>query len=140
MSLPLSGPLSFLDIASVTSVGSPYSLKTMSVNAGFTSPDSVSEFYGYGPIALTLFYRTFDGGFDPLEQCMNGCNMETWHNGTNPLPEVGDIVYQDSDGLFILEPSGVYWGMSEIQYEPANTTFSVGRRTGVVETLGLCFV
>ena len=140
MSLPLSGPLSFSDIASVTSVGSPYSLNTMSANAGFGSPDSVSEFYGYGPGGLILFYRTFDASFDPNELCFNVCNTEAYHNGVNPLPGVGDIVYQDPNGQIILEPNGVYWGMSEIQYEPAPITFSVLRTTGAVDTLGLCLV
>ncbi len=140
MSLPLDGPLSFSEIASVVGVGSPYSLSTMSANAGFTSPDSVSEFYGYGPGGLTLFYRTDVYDFDPNTLCFNTCYIETWHNGTNPLPSSGDIVYEDSAGSFVLQPANVYWGMSEIQYEPAGVTFSVLKGTGQVDILGLCFM
>jgi hypothetical protein len=139
MSLPLSGPLSFSEIASVVGVGSPYSLNTMSANAGFGSPDSVSEFYGYGPGGLILFYRTFDYGFNPNEQCFNNCNTEVYHNGVNPLPSPGDTVYEDPGGNFPIQPGGVYWGMSEIQYEPAFITFStISKSQGVVDTLGLC--
>ena len=49
MALPASGPLSFSAIAAAlcTPDSAPYSLRTMSSAAGFSTPDSVSEFYGY---------------------------------------------------------------------------------------------
>jgi hypothetical protein len=181
MPLPTSGPLSFSTIAAALSTAPPFSLRNMSAIVGFTTPDAVSSFYGYGPSCtpygtflysscnvceliyhyadgncgeytevisynspdcgcLTLFYRTFDYGFGVNEQCFNGCVTEAYHNGQNPLPGVGDIVYQDPQGNFILKPDGVYWGMSEIQYEAAGITFSVVRRTGAVDTLGLCLI
>ena len=49
MALPSSGPLSFSQIEAVTGVGTPSSLRAMSAVAGFSTPDSVSEFYGYNP-------------------------------------------------------------------------------------------
>lgn len=48
MALPTSGPLSFLAIAN--ELGTPLSnvsLRGMSNSAGFSTPDAVSEFYGY---------------------------------------------------------------------------------------------
>jgi hypothetical protein len=49
MALPASGPLSFSAIAAAlcTPDSAPYSLRAMSLAAGFSTPDSVSEFYGY---------------------------------------------------------------------------------------------
>lgn len=48
MALPTSGPLSFLSIA--VEIGGTFnelSLRNMSSLAGFSTPDAVSEFYGY---------------------------------------------------------------------------------------------
>lgn len=49
MALPSSGPLSFSQIGAAlcTPQSAPYSLRSMSAAAGFSTPDSVSEFYGY---------------------------------------------------------------------------------------------
>ena len=139
MSLPTSGPLSFSDIASVVGVGSPYSLGTMSANAGFTQPDSVSEFYGYGPGGLTAFYRTPDSDPNPTGYCFNACSVEAYHNGVNPLPTIGDIVYNDSGGVNPIFSVGGYWGMSELQYEQATVTFTTFKREGNVLDIQFCF-
>jgi hypothetical protein len=52
MALPTSGPLSILDIKNQLSIQydlvPPYSLRNLSSLAGFSTPDSISEFYGYG--------------------------------------------------------------------------------------------
>ena len=49
MALPSSGPLSFSQIGAAlcTPQSAPYSLRSMSAAAGKSTPDSVSEFYGY---------------------------------------------------------------------------------------------
>jgi len=49
MALPASGTLSLSQIAAAlcTPDSAPYSLREMSSAAGFSTPDSVSEFYGY---------------------------------------------------------------------------------------------
>jgi hypothetical protein len=49
MALPSSGALTFSAIGAAlcTPQSAPYSLRAMSSAAGFTTPDSVSEFYGY---------------------------------------------------------------------------------------------
>lgn len=56
MALPVSGELKFSEIANAVSAFLPYSLRNMSASAGFVEPDSVSEFYGYGPESLRNIY------------------------------------------------------------------------------------
>ena len=53
MALPGSGQLSFSAIASELGAGTPYSLRSMSNTAGLSTPDSVSEFYGYSSSTIT---------------------------------------------------------------------------------------
>lgn len=55
MALPSSGPLSFSAIAGELAISTPYSLRSMSNTAGFSTPDAVSEFYGYGGGLTGLF-------------------------------------------------------------------------------------
>ena len=58
MPLPSSGTLSLNDIRVELGLAqSNVSLRSMSNTAGFSTPDAVSEFYGYPP---TPNYRTFD--------------------------------------------------------------------------------
>jgi hypothetical protein len=59
MALPIDGPLSFSMIAGELGAGTPYSLRNMSSTAGFSTPDNVSEFYGYsgGLSLISLGYN-----------------------------------------------------------------------------------
>jgi hypothetical protein len=56
MPLPSSGPLSISQIRNeqvdVWGFPSTYSLRQLSANAGFSSPDAISEFYGYSAIPI----------------------------------------------------------------------------------------
>lgn len=47
MALPSSGPISGSQIGAEVGASAPYSLRSMSSTAGFSSPDAMSEFYGY---------------------------------------------------------------------------------------------
>jgi hypothetical protein len=86
MALPLSGPLSFSAIAGELGIGTPYSLRSMSSQAGFSTPDSVSEFYGYSAALEWLFADQPQG--DPNDSCAIG--------------QTGALqLYTDSDGLVI---------------------------------------
>ena len=92
MALPGSGPLSLGQIRDeqVTYGGfsSTYSLRQLSSNAGKTTPDSVSEFYGYD--ALTFTYYAYYAAADP-------CNYEYYD------------IYEGSDGVYyIYLGGGVY--------------------------------
>lgn len=66
MALPSSGQLSFSAIAGELGAGSPYSLRSMSNTAGKSTPDSVSEFYGYSA-AITYTYYTNYALNDPCD-------------------------------------------------------------------------
>lgn len=56
MALPGSGQLSFSAIANELGLSlSNLSLRSMSSTAGFTTPDAVSEFYGYSNITYTYY-------------------------------------------------------------------------------------
>ena len=71
MALPSSGQLSLGDIATEQSVTlSNVSLRSMSNTAGFTSPDAVSEFYGYSavppPTPDTTKFWLYSGANDRL--------------------------------------------------------------------------
>lgn len=68
MALPLSGQLGLSSIA--TSVGAvvPYSLRNMSATAGLSTPDAISEFYGYGGVgysysATTISFPSTNAGY-----------------------------------------------------------------------------
>lgn len=64
MALPSSGQLSLSDIANEQDIAlSNVSLRSMSSTAGFTTPDSVSEFYGYSSYSNTRYYQN-DGTSD----------------------------------------------------------------------------
>ena len=59
MALPSSGQLSFSAIAGELTVSlSNVSLRSMSNTAGKSTPDAVSEFYGYGVVTYT-YYATW---------------------------------------------------------------------------------
>jgi hypothetical protein len=55
MALPFSGPLSINDIRNELGV-STGSLRELSALAGFSTPDSISEFYGYSPTLNSYNY------------------------------------------------------------------------------------
>ena len=82
MALPGSGQLGFSAIASELGAGTPYSLRSMSSTAGFATPDSVSEFYGYsaGGGVIYTYFNSFYAG-DP-------CNYDYWD------------IYTGDDGLY----------------------------------------
>jgi hypothetical protein len=133
MAVPSSGPVSFTVIANNLPFlyPPPYSLNAMSVGAGFTTPDAVSEFYGY-PTGITPFFRTLNAGGNPPDECFQPCDQDVYHNGTGLLPAVGDTVYNDPGGLQPLAYSG-YWGMSDTLNQPAPFTFEVDpNNSGVV--------
>lgn len=97
MALPSSGPLSFLDIATEINGDPPYSLRSMSDFAGFSTPDSVSEFYGYtnggsGLIEVSWGYNSRRIG----SACVA---LPTTFYADNASPNAATVVYMDPDGL-----------------------------------------
>lgn len=81
MALQSSGQISLSDIANEQSVSlSNVSLRSMSSTAGFSSPDAVSEFYGYSSQVANDYYWLGDGVNDTLR-----------HTGSN----VGYVTNED---------------------------------------------
>ena len=99
MALPSSGVLSLGDIATEQAISlSNISLRSMSAAAGKSTPDSVSEFYGY--TAYTYYAYYYAG--DP-------CNYDSWN------------IYQGPSGMYYRQVStGVYdpmYNYTDLWYE-----------------------
>lgn len=95
MALPTSGPLSFSAIAN--ELGTPLSnvsMRGMSNSAGFSTPDAVSEFYGYsggGLIAVSWRYAT--------RRASTACAaVPTTFYSDSSSPMTATAVYTDVDG------------------------------------------
>ena len=144
MALPTSGPLSFSMIAGELGVGTPFSLRNMSSNAGFGTPDGVSDFYGYscGGGGLTLFFRS-DERNGSFKTCGQQCCIPAWHTGSNPLPIIGDTVYNDAAGKDPLQQTfaGGFYGMSDKECLPADNWFYIDNKNpGKVVDWGNCLL
>lgn len=99
MALPGSGVLSLGNIATEQAIAlSNVSLRSMSAAAGKSTPDSVSEFYGY---TAYTYYAYYSAG-DP-------CNYDSWN------------IYQGPNGIYYRQESfGVYdpmYNYTDIWYE-----------------------
>lgn len=84
MALPSSGALSISAIK--TELGSASnSLRTLSGLAGFSTPDSISEFYGYS--ALLFFSMTQEQYQDGGNACQEGPNgaLANYYATTDPI-------------------------------------------------------
>jgi hypothetical protein len=101
MALPGSGVLSFSAIAGELGIGlSNVSLRSMSSTAGKSTPDAVSEFYGYSNLTYT-YHAFYLAGFP--------CNDDGWN------------IYYGSNGIYYREESfGVYdpmYNYTDLWYE-----------------------
>lgn len=78
MALPTSGPLSMNAIAQellqVHDFTTPYSLRTLSNYAGFSTPDAISEFYGYSAVPAASLSYAFN------QNSPAGGSMEVYKN------------------------------------------------------------
>jgi hypothetical protein len=113
----------------------------MSDFAGFSSPDAMSEFYGYdaggggGGPTLTQFWITDVSDVSPYDRCFLTANIAAWHNGLSSTPEIGDTVYADSDGNDALKAG--YYGFSEDKFGAAKSSMEVAPG-GAVMGLYMC--
>ena len=100
MSLPSSGPLSLSQIGTAVGASAPYSLRSMSATAYKSTPDAMSEFYGFNPSGLQLMFTACIGSYP----C--GCDLGTigvyGYLGTPAYFTVGYTYYQ-SNGLYLNE-------------------------------------
>jgi len=115
MALPSSGQLSINDIrVELGQAQANSSLRSLSNLAGFSTPDAISEFYGYSAANYNTF-AIVNTGYDRAE---DACNDRSEDNltlyfegsgGTPACPNAGVTLYTNSaltnpfDGLFM------YW-------------------------------
>jgi len=134
MALPTTGPLSINDIRVELGASSTnQSLRTFSNTAGFSSPDAVSDFYGFS--TFTQFYIT-TSGYKNFDFCDVGTPVAKWHNGSNALPAVGDTIYSNSTGLTIytwLRRHGIGTTSSSLAFQGMESSGN-----GVVSNMYLC--
>ena len=105
-----------------------------------STPYSLGSFHGYDQNAsgLTLFFRSsFESG-DPVGTCFTQCDIPQYHNGAGTLPEIGNMVYNDSGGTVPLQSGGNYWGMNEIENGAGVYTFYTYKGTGEVVEVYIC--
>lgn len=95
MALPTSGPLSFLDIATEINGDPPYSLRSMSNSAGFSTPDSVSEFYGYSGGGFLI---AVSWGYNSRRSSSACVAFPTTFYADSSSPNTATVVYSDSEG------------------------------------------
>ena len=143
MALQSSGQISFSNIAGELGSSTPYSLRGMSDFAGFGTPDTMSEFYGYdaggggGGPTLTQFFITNVYSGNPNGLCSTSCEIPAWHTGPMVSPGIGDTVYTDSAGTTPLT-AGLY-GFYETQYGPAKTIMGLSKAdNGEILTIYNC--
>jgi hypothetical protein len=104
MALQSSGQISIGDIR--TEIGSSSgSLRTLSAAAGKSTPDAISEFYGYSNVTLTSFSSSLVSNFSGV--CSASVTATYYHDGPFTYPDVGDTVYSNSSGSSYLG-SGYY--------------------------------
>jgi hypothetical protein len=76
MALQSSGAISLSDIK--TELGSSANdFRTLHAAAGFSTPDSISEFYGYSNVTYKEVAVVERGFGDPSEACAEGLNFES---------------------------------------------------------------
>jgi hypothetical protein len=117
MALPSSGPLSINDIrVELGQAQANSSLRSLSSLAGFSTPDAISEFYGYSP---TPNYRTFAIVNQPTssgevcsiigEDDLTLYFYEDGGDGSPACPATGVYVYEDSALTVPFDGKDSYW-------------------------------
>jgi hypothetical protein len=97
MALPTSGPLSFSAIANElgTSLNN-VSLRGMSNSAGFSTPDSIGEFYGYSFGSGGLIEVNW--GYNSRRYLFACSASQTTFYADSSSPNTATVVYFDAEG------------------------------------------
>lgn len=117
MALPSSGPLSINDIrVELGQAQANSSLRSLSNLAGFSTPDAISEFYGYSP---ALGYRTFSivnfrtnqGEVCSIlgEDDLTLYYAETGGDGSPGCPSAGVYLWEDTGLSVAFDGNNSYW-------------------------------
>ena len=97
MTLPSSGQISINDIrVELGASATNQSLRAFSNTAGFTTPDAISEFYGYSN--LTSFSYNSEGSEEGSACSLESTEDTAYHDGSGTYPVANDRVYSNSTG------------------------------------------
>ncbi len=121
MALQGSGPISINDIrVELSQAQANSSLRSLSSLAGKSTPDAMSEFYGYSNVTATAYtFYVGDGGVgypDPNQACAEAYDPVTLYSSSTSLA-VGVILYKDSDLQNIQNGEGRWWKSGNSVYE-----------------------
>jgi hypothetical protein len=96
------------------------SLRTLSSLAGKSTPDAMSEFYGYSNVTATAYtFYVGDGGVgysDWTQACGEAYDPVTLYSSSTSLA-VGVILYKGSDLQNIQNGEGLWWKSGNSVYE-----------------------
>lgn len=119
MALQSSGPISIDDIRKeLGQAQANSSLRSLSALANFSSPDSMSEFYGFSAAAAYTFL-TGDGrvGYgDWNRACSESYDPITLYSSSTSLA-VNVTLYEDSGLSSVLDGQGLWWKSGGTVYE-----------------------
>ena len=97
MALQSSGEISIGDIR--TEIGSSSgSLRALSLAAGKSIPDAISEFHGYSHVTLTSYTSSIPSSATLFNVCSQTPTVTYYHDGSTTYPVTGDTVYTNSNG------------------------------------------
>ena len=106
MALQSSGQISLDDIRTELGLSqSNVSLGTMSNTAGFSDPDSISEFYSYSDAPTWTSFATT--AFPQSKPCNSSTTLSRYHNSSTGVRVVGTSVRNFSNGTGV-PSNGLY--------------------------------
>ena len=125
MALPTSGPLSIGQIR--TQLGSASgSLRTLSALAGFTTPDAISEFYGYGTALLLDTYTSVGLAYSlrKLRTAYTGFCIRVRRSSDNATLDVGFTAAGVLDTSAVTTFVGANTGVITIWYDQSGSGYN----------------
>ena len=135
MALQTSGAISISQIKTELSSASN-SLRTLSSLAGKSTPDAMSEFYGYSNVTATAYtFYAGDGGAgyeDPWQACGEAYDPVTLYSSSTSLA-VGVILYKDSNLQSIKDGEGLWWK----NFEEGDNVYQI-RSDGSIRSVLAC--
>ncbi len=144
MALPSSGPLSINDIrVELGQAQANSSLRSLSNLAGFSTPDAISEFYGYSPaLGYRTFsivnYRTNQGEVCSIigEDDITLYYEETGGDGSPGCPSAGVYLWEDTELSVAFNGENSYWYSN--QCNAGYYIVTVGDLTNFIEGIEPC--
>jgi hypothetical protein len=114
MALPSSGPLSINDIrVELGQAQANSSLRSLSSLAGFSTPDAISEFYGYSAANYNFVYLVNTPTGDPSSACrVEGEVIQVYFEGSGgaeACPSGGQTLYTNTGLTTPFDGQYAFW-------------------------------